>query len=319
MAPNRRALVVGIDDYPFDALTGCVNDASAIANLLRCNEDGSPNFDVRLDTSSSSDVTRSALREAIDDLFSGPGADTALLYFSGHGTENNLGGYLVTQDASRYDEGVALSDVLTRANASRSREVVIILDSCMSGALGQIPQLSSDLAHLRDGVSVLTSSGAGQLSYEAGGRGLFTELLCGALEGGAADVLGHVTVASVYAYVEEALGPWDQRPLFKAHLSKLEPLRRVDPAVPLETLRLLPQLFPNAADEFSLDPSFEPTEDPTDPINEQTFGQLQGCRAAKLVEPVGEIHMYYAAMNSKSCRLTVLGRRYRRMALEGKL
>ena len=41
---------------------------------------------------------------------------------------------------------------------------------------------------------------------------------------------------------------------------------------------------------------------------------LQRCRAAKLVEPVGEDHMYYAAMNSRSCALTPLGRHYWRMA-----
>src|SRR5947209_14326513 len=39
---------------------------------------------------------------------------------------------------------------------------------------------------------------------------------CGALDGGAADVLGKVTVASVYAYLSETFGPWDQRPTFKA-------------------------------------------------------------------------------------------------------
>jgi hypothetical protein len=53
-----------------------------------------------------------------------------------------------------------------------------------------------------------------------------------------------------------------------------------------------------------LDRSFESTAEPSHPEHEAIFAILQKCRAAKLVEPVGEQHMYYAAMNSKSCRLT---------------
>ena len=42
----RKALIVGIDNYPTSPLTGCVNDATAVAQSLRKNGDGSPNFDV---------------------------------------------------------------------------------------------------------------------------------------------------------------------------------------------------------------------------------------------------------------------------------
>jgi len=319
MPSRRRALVVGIDDYPAAPLDGCVNDAEAMRALLERHDDGSPNFDVKLVTSENESVTRASLRSAIETLLSFDDAEVALLYFSGHGTENDFDGYLVTPDATSYDEGVALSEVLARANASRAQEVVIILDSCMSGALGNVPQTQSPHAPLREGVALLTSSRSGQVSVEVGGRGLFTELVRGALEGGAADVLGQVTVASIYAYVEEALGPWEQRPLFKAHVSKLVPLRVVDPAVDMETLRMLPELFSDPDATFPLDPSFEITEEPSDPDNEATFELLQACRAAKLVEPIAERHMYFAAMNSTGCKLTPLGRRYWRMASEGRL
>lgn len=319
MPSRRRALLVGIDDYASAPLSGCVNDATAMAQLLERNEDQSLNFDVRLLTAPGQSITRASLTEAIDKLFSLDDAEIALLYFSGHGTEDNLDGYLVTPDAAKYEEGVALSNVLARASASRAQEVVIILDSCMSGALGQLPQIGSEHALLREGVAVLTASRSGQVSVESGGRGLFTELVCGALEGGGADVLGQVTVASIYAYVEEALGPWEQRPLFKAHVSKLVPLRTVEAAVQLETLRQLPDWFPHATDVLPLDPSFEDTEQPSHPENEATFKRLQACRSAKLVEPIDEDHMYFAAINSTGCQLTPLGRRYWRMAQDGKL
>ena len=41
----RRALIVGIDDYPEVPLSGCVNDARKILSVLSRNEDGTPNYD----------------------------------------------------------------------------------------------------------------------------------------------------------------------------------------------------------------------------------------------------------------------------------
>jgi uncharacterized caspase-like protein len=320
--PNerRRALVVGIDDYPGAPLAGCVNDANALAALLKTHEDGSPNFALRTITQPSQKITRSSLRSALAKLFSDSDeADVALFYFSGHGTENNLGGFIVTPDASRYDEGVSLVDVLTFANKSKARECVIILDSCHSGHLGAVPAIANEQASLREGVSILTASRAAQEAVESGGRGLFTELVCGALEGGAADVLGNTTVAGVYAYVDQALGPWDQRPLFKASLSKLVSLRNNRPSVEVDILRQLPAWFPTADHLFPLDPSYEPDAEPKNADHEEVFGHLQRCRASKLVEPVDEVHMYYAAMKRTSCRLTPLGVHYWRLAQSGRI
>ncbi len=317
---RRRALVVGIDAYSGAPLAGCVNDANAIAELLRANENGSPNFAVRSMTQPPHVVTRVSLRQALDRLFSSSDeADVALLYFSGHGTENNLGGFIVTSDARAYDEGVSLVDILSMANRSKARECVIILDSCHSGHLGTIPALDNERAHLREGVSILTAARAAQAAVEVNGRGVFSELVCGALEGGAADVLGNTTVAGVYAYVDQALGPWDQRPLFRASLSKLISLRDNRPAVPLEILRRLPEWFPTADHIFPLDPSYEPDAEPGNPEHEKIFGYLQRSRAAKLLDPVGEEHMYFAAMNKTGCQLTPLGKHYWRLAQGGRI
>ncbi len=314
----RRALLVGIDDYPAAPLTGCVADAEAMADVLRTNVDGSPNFDCQLLTAPSATITRAILKRKIDELFQQP-TDLALFYFSGHGTDNNLGGYLVTPDAVTYDEGVAMADVLTLAHKSRIAEIVIILDCCSSGAFGALPTVDNEAATLREGISVLTASRSSEAAIELGGRGMFTALVCDALAGGASDVLGNVTVASVYTYVDESLGAWDQRPLFKAHISRLLPLRRDRPAVELNTLRQLTTWFPTGDAEFALDPAFEPTELPRDADREEIFRQLQKCRDAKLIEPVGEEHMYFAALHSTGCRLTPLGRHYWRLASEGRI
>lgn len=313
----RRALLIGIDDYPDARLKGCVNDAKAMERILRRNHDDSINFSPpKLITSDIATITRANLLASIEQLFRDE-AEVALLYFAGHGTATRLDGFLVTPDAKKYSDGVGLTEVLTFANDSKAAERVIILDSCYSGAFGQIPAAGNNLTNIREGVSVLTACRATQTAAEANGGGIFTGLVCSALDGGAADVLGKVTVPSVYAYVDEALGPWEQRPLFKGHVSKLVALRQAQPAVALETLRRLPTWFPLPDSELPLDPSYEPTELPAHPEHEGVFAQLQKCRAVKIVEPVGEDHMYYAAINSKTCRLTALGQHYWRQAKEG--
>ena len=112
----KKALVVGINNYPFLPLKGCINDASAFANTIEKNSDGSPNFSVRLET----DVaTKSLLKTMIKELFEGAN-DIALLYFSGHGSFNELGGYIVTPDHQKNDEGVSMDEILVLANQSKA-------------------------------------------------------------------------------------------------------------------------------------------------------------------------------------------------------
>jgi hypothetical protein len=318
----RRALCIGIDEYNGTRLRGCVNDATRVAEILRRNHDGSPNFDVRtllapLD-SGFGIATRAVVRQALELLFRDK-ADVVLLHFSGHGTVNNLDGYLVTQDAARYDEGVAMSDVLKIANDSPATAVVILLDCCYSGNLGNPPAVDNTRALLREGVSILTASRGDQPSVEAGGGGLFTSLVVDALEGGAADVLGNVSAPGVYAYVEAALGAWDQRPLFKSHVSQVVPLRCCTPPVDRALLRKLPTLFPLPAEDKPLDPSYEPSSPNPDPDNVAVFKDLQTLSRVHVVTPVDAPHMFEAAMQSKACRLTHSGRYYWRLANDNRI
>jgi caspase domain-containing protein len=315
----RRALLVGINDYPSAPLLGCVSDAEAMERLLRRHDDGRLNFDTQLLTSDRERVTRARLRRGIEDLFADP-AEVALLYFSGHGTENDLGGYLVTSDATVYEEGIPLGDVLTLANrASHISEVAIIIDSCHSGSLGSVPSADNAHALLREGLSILSASRSSQASVELGESGVFTELVCGALDGGAADLLGNVSVASIYAYVEQVFSAWEQRPLFKSHVSRMLSLRTASPAIDVAILRRLPSWFRAPDAELPLSPRHERTAEPHDSDAEATFRCLQRCNRVKLVEPIDEEDMYYAAINSTGCRLTALGRFYWMLADHGRI
>ena len=313
----RRALIIGIDDYSGAPLCGCVNDAQSIVKVLETHGSGDPNFQSRLMTSPFDEVTQPELREAIEKLFA-TDCDIALLYFSGHGFVGSADGYIVTKDFKKYNEGIAMTEILTLANNSPVKNKVIILDCCYSGNMGTPKIQGGGVAQLSEGLTVLTASRDSEAAMEQGGGGVFTQLVVAALQGGAADLRGHITPGSIYAYVDQALGAWDQRPIFKTNVTQFTSLREVPPQVPLETLRKLTDYFQSPQDEHALDPSYEDTEEGYDPENVKVFKDLQKMEGVGLVVPVDEEHMYYAAMNSTACGLTALGAQYWRLAKEKK-
>lgn len=328
----RRALVVGINDYPTHPLHGCVNDAKAIAALLARDADGSPNFDVRVLTSDEQAITRIVLKDAVDQLFEGD-ADTVVFYFAGHGIINpeTNAGFLVTTDGNRGGWGLLLSDLIYQANHAypRVKSSVLILDSCHSGHAGEVEALGGqNPTIISNGVTILTACQRDGSADEAKGQGLFTSILVDALNGGSADVRGNITPASLYSHVDQTLGAWEQRPVYKANVQTFITLRRVRPKVPLDVLRRLPDYFPTPDHQIALDPSYEPDRKnvpeelrsyPVDADKARIFVELQACNRQGLVEPVGAEHMYYAAIESKACRLTAIGRHYRDLAIKNRI
>lgn len=313
----RKALLIGIDAYEMGPLAGCVRDARTLATILARNEDGSRNFDCRLLTSDQEPVTRKTITSAVRDFYARE-ASLGILYFSGHGFLSDTGGQLIPQDAKSADDGLSMRDILTWISRSPVLECVVILDCCFSGAFGDLPESDRDEVKLRKGVSVLAAANTTEAAMEINGKGVFTSLLCDALLGGACDLLGRVTIGSIYSHIDLSLSAFDQRPIFKAYLSNFHTVRRcasqIDPAV----LRLLPVYFESPESELELSPAYEPEADPHDETAERTFAHLQRLRDVRLLVPVGEKHLYHAAVHSASCKLTALGRYFWRLA-ESKL
>ncbi len=314
----RKALVIGIDNYPTCPLNGCVNDAISMKAVLDRHSDGSPNFSVKQLISTHETISRPLLKEEIENLFSGD-PDVALFFFAGHGCLNSFGGYIVTPDFKKYDEGVSMDDVLGAANRSKAKNRIIILDCCYAGNMGSPIIAEGKFAELADGVTVLTACRSTETAAEFKGQGLFTALLVDALQGGSADLLGHVSPGSVYAYVDRALGPWAQRPVFKTNVSRFVSLRNVDPPIDASVLRKIILHFPTPYDEIQLDPTFEDTEKNCDARNVAIMKELQKMQGVGLVTPVGEDYMYYAAINSKTCKLSALGVQYWNLVKSGNI
>jgi len=341
---RRRALLVGIAAYDhFPHLAGPIEDAFAMRELLQSHANREPNFDCHLllgapkeaITDGQTDgqeahlaygVTYNRLRSALEELFAFE--DMALFYFSGHGYPSEQGRYLVTQDGTGALPGMLMNDVLELANRSSAREIVLLIDSCFGGGIGEpdaslVPGTGWEVPnlYLREGITILAATKPNDVAIEIDGRGVFTRLLLGALKGGAADVRGWVSAASTYGYIEQALGPWQQRPVYKSHATQLSPLRHCAPDIDDADLRLLPQVFLSPDAQYMLDPSYEVTSPAALPEHVQIFRLLKRLQVARLVRPAFafDADLYFVAIRSHGIELTPLGQFYWQLAKENKI
>lgn len=205
------------------------------------------------------------------------------------------------------------------------RNRIIVLDSCHSGIAGSSPSAPTT-AELKEGITILTASTADQYATEENGAGVFTTLFIDALNGAAGNLVGDVTPGSVYSHIDQSLGPWDQRPVFKTNVKSFVSLRKVQPPISLLELQRITDFFPTPGFEFQLDPSFEPEREnlnpvpqSPNPVNTEKFAILQKYNRVNLVIPVNAPHMWHAAIGSKACKLTVLGEHYRRLVKQGRI
>ncbi len=129
LAGKRVALVIGNSSYQnVAALTNPANDATAITEMFK-----KASFDV---VESRRDLKYMEMRRALRDFADkARGADTAVIYFAGHGLEVDGTNYVVPvdavleRDADVDDEAIALNRILLAAEPATQLRLVI-LDAC---------------------------------------------------------------------------------------------------------------------------------------------------------------------------------------------
>ncbi|MGL5724289.1 caspase family protein [Cetobacterium sp.] len=326
----RKGLCIGLNYLESSPLGGCVEDAKKIKKLLSRNADQTKNIEINLITDEGTKITTNSLKKSIDNLFkeNSDEMELILFYFSGHGYLNENGGFLVTNDTNEYSEGVSMDFLLNCVSHSKARNKVIILDCCHAGQMGN-PSIDFQNAHLPTGVTILTSCKNNELSYEKNNKGVFTELLCFALEGEAKDIFGNIAASSIYSYIDSSLGSFEQRPIFKTNISKSVILRKANPSVDVNILRELLSFFPTIDYKYDLSPEFEPEIDKNVDLSEypfidpkikpdkekvKIFEKFQNLNRHGLLVPTNEKHMFYAAIKSDTCELTTIGKHYWRLA-----
>ncbi|MFI9602034.1 caspase family protein [Streptomyces sp. NPDC052043] len=208
------AFMAGINDYPPETaapLTGCVNDISEARRLLLDRTGGAARIRTVLDGAATVTAVEDGIRTFLGTA--GPG-DTALFWFSGHGTEEAASGADLLIEATGRNQALMCADgplpdkrlgALLDAVAACGVHMAAVLDCCYSGGAtrnaGEAADLTARYAPPRPGgrapagrdVAVpqgparhvlLAASRLDQLSYEGhfGGRrhGAFTHALLGA-------------------------------------------------------------------------------------------------------------------------------------------
>jgi hypothetical protein len=300
--------------------------------LIERNEGGVRNYEVRKATSATEVIDRGRLRALLRDLFDNSRGAELLFYFAGHGAQTPWGAELVTQGYTENSLGVSMNDVISLANESAANEVVLILDCCFSGDLGNIPGLQpiglsaafgSGRAVLREGVTVLAASQATETSAEQAGHGAFTRLLLEGLEGAAADHLGQITALSLYDFASRAFGAWEQRPVLKSHVVRASPLRTSRPWIEPSLLRRLPDYFSAQDSRYPMSPAHEGIR-PIPPgaaisAEQQAFDYFKELRNAGLLATDNNKDLYFVALASEDVYLTSLGRYFWKLAKEDRL
>ncbi len=288
---------------PADAqLTGCVADALSMGELLRRNENNSPNYECRVLTSTDClPVTRERLRSEWHALFDNFDGHNPIFHFSG--MEHRPKPAASWSHRTAREESPAPHGRASDAREPiRGKSILLIVDCCYAALAGDPAILQGNGAqsqsYLREGLTILAASRKTESAHETAGHGVFTKLILGALNGGAADVRGRVSAASIYAYVEQALGSWDQRPMYKSYADYLPPVRLCKSSVPDNLLRDLPKLFAKEDTPFHMSPSFEITHPTAKPRDVALFNKFKALRNANLLTTQIGRDLYYIALDS---------------------
>lgn len=195
-------------------------------------------------------ATQDALRRALTALSARTNADsTVLIYVSSHGAHLEdgayAGQYLLPVDA-RYVSSESLAQTAisgaefsTSLHAIPARKLVVILDCCHAGGIGEPKDVSSTpkiglseayLDTLKGGRGrvILASSRSSELSWILPGasNSLFTSHLLAGLKGGANGAGGVIRIFDLFDYVQPRVvaDKPNQHPIFKAEIEENFPV-----------------------------------------------------------------------------------------------
>lgn len=219
MPEVRYAVLIGCNRYPEDPpslpeLRCAENDAKGFRDLLIDRDIGGfEPSNVHLFTNESHSEILIGLARCLQQA---KRDDLVLVYFSGHGKlDKNNKLHLATSDTNTDILGVTSIPVATvkdQLDKSESEKLVLILDSCYSGAAGATfkgGDVESELqiASSGKGKYIMAASTAIQVAEEKEGEdnSLFTKYLLEGLKTGDADSAGNGTITAdeLFAYARE--------------------------------------------------------------------------------------------------------------------
>ncbi|MEO8124026.1 MAG: SUMF1/EgtB/PvdO family nonheme iron enzyme [Burkholderiales bacterium] len=144
---RRVALLIGNADYKPDRLTNPPNDVREMEAALKAVGFG----DVRTVLNANQSAMKRAVRDFGD---MAQGADIALIYYSGHGTQSRGENYLIPvgatidREADYEVEAISANAVLRQIADARPRAAIVILDACRDNPVATVKGGSKGLARM---------------------------------------------------------------------------------------------------------------------------------------------------------------------------
>ncbi len=216
-------LAIGINGYSdasFRRLNLAVDDARGLAEALK--SAGREQYaEVRVVPAYDADATLAGLERLIDGLAGEIQArDTFILFAAAHGTSQNGRFYLIPHGFSSQAPGGLAANAVGQgqiqdwvANRIKARRILILLDTCESGALiggysqSRVDQPAAEAAigrlHEATGRPVLTAAATGRAAIEGyKGHGVFTYALIDALKNADSSGDGLIDLKELAAHVQ---------------------------------------------------------------------------------------------------------------------
>ena len=213
--PHAFALIVGIDQYrDVPAATGARRDAEEFARLARTAL-GIPADHTQVALGDR--ATKSDIEKHIEWLNANvPAGGNLFFFFSGHGAPDPSSGtpYVLPYDGDAKNlarTALRVDDVMRSLSGTKAKNVIVLLDSCFSGAGGRsvLPPGTRPLVRVKEApasarLAVFSAASGAEISGPArNGGGLFTTVVLQALGKGRADIDGdgQITLQELHDWV----------------------------------------------------------------------------------------------------------------------
>ncbi|NUP99293.1 MAG: caspase family protein [Armatimonadetes bacterium] len=237
-ASEVHVVAVGVETYDDPEIAGiayAAADARAVAKAFAMAGARSEQVTLLASDAATPDAkpTRANVVAALDRIRrqAAPGS-RVVLFFAGHGLEQNGEQYLLTADTRRVvlqDTALPMRLVTGVLQGIEASEVLFLIDACRNDpsaarsdvdavlspslARGLRPEIKPKAAAPAVKVATFLSCGVGQRAWADAelGHGVFTLSLCRALSGEVADADGVVKLQAVADYVQREVGAWAAR------------------------------------------------------------------------------------------------------------
>jgi len=214
------AVIIGIDKYKFsDQLNYAVKDAEAVKDMLISKFDY-PEENIRYLVDE--EATLSNIKLNLGEVATSAGEnDRILVFYSGHGqtligADKSEKGYIIPYEGKQdnpYATGIAMDEILTTSQISKSKHMLFLMDACYSGLMtehvkGLIPQSEGYLTKVaNEQARQIITAGGNEPAIEGGrwNHSVFTKNLLSGLDDWDADTDndGFITADELGTYLRK--------------------------------------------------------------------------------------------------------------------